>query len=228
LQITIIVPTLQEAQHLMKLLPWLKEQGGTLVQEIIVVDAQSTDQTVEVARSLGAKVIVSDQRNRAHQMNLGADAAQTELLYFVHADTIPPQQFAQTIIQYLDKPGKMGCFRYHFRSESRILRFNAWFTRFHFLWCQGGDKTFFIRKSCFEELGGYRPFYSIMEEYDFLRRAVKTHKLQVLPQEVSVSARKYEGRSWLRVQIANILVFNGWRLGVHPDRLRVWYRKLLN
>jgi rSAM/selenodomain-associated transferase 2 len=226
--ISIIIPALNEETHLSQLLPYLIEQGGKHIAEIIIVDGQSTDQTPQIAQKYGAILIASDQRNRAHQMNLGAAAAHGEILYFVHADCLPPQAFSQIIVQHLDTPGKMGCFRYHFRSKKPILRINSWFTRFHFLWCQGGDKTFFLYKSCFEEIKRFDPYYQIMEEYDFLRRAQATHTLSVLPYEASVSARKYERNAWLRVQCANFLVFNGWRLGIAPQKLHKLYKSILS
>jgi rSAM/selenodomain-associated transferase 2 len=226
-RISVIIPVLNEADNLVSLIPWLRAQGGDALGEILVIDAMSTDSSVACAKANGAIVIEINQRNRAYQMNLGADTAQFDILYFVHADTLPPEHYGALITHHLDTPGKMGCFRYKFRSDSLMLRLNSWFTRFGFLWCQGGDKTFFIRKSCFEDLGKYNAYYSIMEEYDFLQRALRSHQLDVLPHYATVSARKYEQRSWLRVQVANLVVFNGWRLGVQPAKLMHWYKTLL-
>lgn len=55
-------------------------------REVIVVDAKSVDHTVEIAEKSNAVVIHSPIRSRACQMNLGASAAKSEILYFVHAD----------------------------------------------------------------------------------------------------------------------------------------------
>ena len=77
-------------------------------------------------------------------------------------------------------------------------------------------------------MGGYDPYYQIMEEYDFLKRAMQHHHLEVLPDTATVSARKYEKNSWLRVQIANLLVFNGWRIGIQPKTLHRLYKNILS
>ena len=50
--VTVVIPTRNEARHLSRCL-----EGARLCAEIYVVDSQSTDETVEIARTLGAKVV---------------------------------------------------------------------------------------------------------------------------------------------------------------------------
>ncbi len=227
-RISVVIPTLNEAQDIANLVEYILRHGGEAVQEVIVVDGGSQDNTVALACEAGARVIVSTKTSRAVQLNEGARAAQAEMLYFVHADTLPPASFAADILQALGKGQQMGCYRYRFNSKSILLRFNAWFTRLPFMWCQGGDKTFFIPKSLFWKLGAYSEQYVIMEEYEFLRRVASRYPLLIMPKDAIVSARKYQHNGWLRVQLANFLVFNGWRLGVDPHRLKRLYASLLN
>ena len=227
MQFSIIIPTLNEAANIGKLIRFLLENGGAALAEIIVVDANSTDSTVQTAREAGAKVMPAPASSRALQMNLGAREARTDLLYFIHADTLPPSSFAEDIAQAIADGHVMGCYRYQFDSPRRILKFNAYFVRYQWLWCQGGDKTFFIKKAIFEEFGGYDERFVVMEEYDFLRRAMKRYPLQVLPKNVLVSARKYEQNSWFRVQLANIGAFSMFRWGAEPARIRRFYRWML-
>jgi rSAM/selenodomain-associated transferase 2 len=226
-KISVIIPTLNEAANIGRLVEHLLRHGGLKVAEILVVDANSCDQTVQIATAAGARVLHCELRNRAAQMNLGARAAQSPVLHFVHADTIPPASFAEDILQALVSGQVMGCFRYQFDSPRWILKFNAFFVRFSWLWCQGGDKTFFIRREVFEELGGYDERYVVMEEYDFLRRATKKYPLCILPKNVLVSARKYEHNSWFRVQLANLGAFSMFRRGIEPEKIRQFYKSRL-
>jgi rSAM/selenodomain-associated transferase 2 len=228
MRISIVIPVLNEAARIGPLVTWLKVYGGPAVAEIWVVDSGSTDDTAAEARAAGAQVVQCRERSRAAQMNLGAEHAGAEILYFIHADTRPPESFAADIQEALQKGAVMGCYRYRFDSPSWILRFNAYFTRFSFLWCQGGDKTFFIKKDLFDALGRYDPYYCIMEEYAFLQKAMRRHPLHIIPKNALVSARKYQNNSWLRVQWANFVVFNLFRLGVAPVRLKNIYRRLLH
>ncbi len=228
--ISIVIPVLNEAGCIGAQIAYLRQHGGSVVREIIAVDGGSADETVALATAAGATVLHSPVRSRAAQMNLGAQAAQGDLLYFVHADTRPPEHFAADIIQTLSVHKQaIGCYRYCFDSPRLLLKINAYFNRFHWLSCQGGDKTLFICKADFDALGGYDEHYVIMEEYDFLRRAHRTgHQLHVLPYYAVVSARKYQHNSWLRVQAANFTVFNLWKWGVEPARLRSLYQQMLS
>jgi rSAM/selenodomain-associated transferase 2 len=229
MKLSIIIPTYQEADNIAKLVAYLRKHGAEHVQEIMVVDGGSKDETVAEALKSGASVIPLNAAtpSRALQMNLGAEQAQGDVLYFVHADTLPPSTFASDILHELNAGYHMGCYRYQFDSPRSILKFNAWFVRFQWLWCQGGDKTFFIRKNIFWELNGYNPDFVVMEEYDFLRHAKKKYPLRIIPKNVVVSARKYEKNSWLRVQIANAVAFSMFRLSMDSRRIRDTYRSLL-
>jgi glycosyltransferase involved in cell wall biosynthesis len=197
------------------------------VQEIIVVDADSADLTQSIAQNAGATVLTLHLPSRAKQMNLGAKTAKAEILYFVHADTIPPSTFAIDILAEIEAGYQMGCYRYQFNSPRKILKLNAWFVQFQWLVCQGGDKTFFIRKEVFNAFNGYDEQYVVMEEYDFLRRATKKYPLRIIPKNVLVSARKYEKNSWLRVQFANAVAFNMFRLRIDSRHIRDTYKWIL-
>ncbi len=227
--ISIIIPTLNEAETIARTLDFLKKNRDHRLSETLVIDAESTDATAQIAREKGATVYSFPQKSRAAQMNFGAKMATADLLYFVHADTLPPATFLDDIEKAISEGSKMGCFAYKFDSKSILLAINAWFTRFPMEWCQGGDKTFFIEKKEFNALGGYCEKHVIMEEYDFFRRAKKAgHRVKIIPHFAIVSARKYIKNSYVRVNLANLTVLNLWRFGIEPERLRHIYKRLLN
>jgi rSAM/selenodomain-associated transferase 2 len=226
--ISIIIPVLNEAERIPQLLRYLHQHGGNDIAEIIVVDGNSNDQSEKIAQKAGA-IVIQTPACRATQMNAGAKIAKGDILYFVHADTMPPASYAISIQKALHSGWSMGCFRYRFDSDNFLLKANAWFTRFRFLVFQGGDKTFFITKVLFNQLNGYDEKYTVMEEYDFLRRAIKADfRYTVMPETVVVSARKYENRTWLKVQIANFVAFNLWSWGLaNPEKIKSVYKKML-
>ncbi len=228
LRISIVIPTINEAERVGALVSFLLKNGHGHVAEIIVADGGSSDGTQAIAAAAGAKVLEVKVASRAKQMNAGAAMASAGILYFVHADSMPPSTFASDILAETGAGYSMGCYRYSFDPPSLLLRFNAWFVRFKWLWCQGGDKTFFIRREIFQEFGGYDESFVVMEEYDFLRRAMKKYPLRIIPKNVIVSARKYEKNSWFRVQIANITAFTMFRWGISPCRIRDTYKRLLH
>jgi rSAM/selenodomain-associated transferase 2 len=226
--ISIIIPTLNEAANIGKLIHYLKHHADDSLTEIIVVDAQSSDNTEGVALKNGAKVIRSEKRCRASQMNLGAKEAKGDILYFIHADCFPPTTYLIDIQRFMQQGFPMGCYRYRFDSDKFMLKINAFFTRFEKLWCRGGDETFYVKRSIFEELGGYNEYFIIMEEYDFIRRASEKYALKIMPSKVLVSARKYDTNSWLRVQLANFTVFRMYAKGKAPEEMAETYKRMLN
>jgi len=227
MKISIIIPTLNEAENIGQLISYLSKNTNKNLAEIIVVDGGSNDGTCRIAKELGVKVIICPTKGRSCQMNEGAKNSTGEILYFVHADTIPPASVMTDIQEAIDEGFQMGCYRFKFNSKKKILKFNAYMTRFDKLYCRGGDQTLFVTREVFEELNGYRHDYKIMEEYDFMVRARKKYSFKIIPKEVIVSARKYEERSWFRVMLANSIVFQMFKFGASQDSLVKMYQRIL-
>lgn len=226
--VSIIIPTLNESQNIRRLIPLIFEFGGAHIAEIIVVDAGSIDNTVEQAKVLGAKVIQTKIRSRAHQLNMGAKVSKSNIFYFVHADCRPVPRFSEEIVEYYSQSKEAGCYRYNFDSDHFLLRINSFFTRFNGIFAGGGDQTLYITRSLFEQLEGFDEKYTIMEDFDLTRRIKKVSKFHVIPREIKVSSRKYETNGWLRVQIANLTAFILFSINSKPETIKSLYCNLLN
>lgn len=226
LSISVIIPTLNEADCVRKLVEYLYQHKEDALAEIIVVDGKSNDSTVAIAEKAGANVMISPKRGRANQMNLGSQIAKGDILYFVHCDTFPPTSYLKDIQHAVQLGFPMGCFQTKFDTDRPLVKTNSWWSQFDFLFCRGGDQTLFVTKEIFTALNGYKELL-IMEEYDFLIRARKKYPFKIIPTRVLVSARKYENRSYVKVQFANAVVFNMFRFGFPQERLVSIYKKLL-
>lgn len=225
---SIIIPTLNEADNIERLVKHLLKHKKANFFEVIVVDAGSTDNTFQLAHQAGALVVRAPRKGRAAQMNYGAKIAKGEVLYFVHGDSLPPLDYYDNIKNALENGSKVGGFRFKFDSKKPILKVNNYLTHFNIIFVRGGDQTLFITKDFFDELGGYRDDYIIMEEYDLIERAQKFTKFTVIPNDVFVNARKYDNNSWLRVQLSNAVIFAMYRLGFSQHKMAQTYKKLLN
>ncbi len=225
--ISIIIPAINEAKHLAKLIPFLLENGGPHIAEIILVDGGSSDDTIEIAQSAGAFVIQSPVRRRSVQMNLGAKSAEGDILYFLHADTFPPPQYAFDIVSYYEEGFPMGCYRFKFDSNKWYLKINNYMTRFDFPWCRGGDQSLYVDKMVFDEFGGYRADYIIMEEYDFMEKARKKYSFKIMPDDILVSARKYDMNGYWKVQWANFIAFRNYKAGKSQQKIFDTYHRML-
>ena len=226
--ISIIIPTLNEAENIGRLVRHLFDSADESVIEVIVCDGGSSDDTVRVAFEAGAKVTECPKKGRDAQMNIGARYAKGDILYFVHADCIPPPTFFRDIQKAIVEGSSLGRYRFRFDSRKWMLKFNSFFTRFDRIWCSGGDQTLFVKSAVFHELGGYVDDFLIMEEYDFVLRARCSNIYTIIPKEVVVSARKYDQNSWLRVQLANFRVMRMFRKGCSQEEMVGVYKKMLD
>ncbi len=229
LTISIIIPTYNEAATICDLVSFIRKNSKDVVQEIFVVDGRSEDDTIILAKQAGAMVLLSPIRNRAAQMNVGAQQATGSVLYFVHADVQLLSSFVDDIQEAIHQGYNSGCYRYIFDTSRIMLRANSYLTRFdRMLMMRGGDQTLFIEKKVFNALHGFDEYYSLMEDYDFIIRLRKNYSFKVIQKDIVVSARKYETNSWLRVQFANLFIFTMFRLKRSPESMRMMYKKLLN
>ena len=206
----------------------LLANSGAAVEEILVIDGGSTDQTVARAQEAGARVHVSPQKGRADQMNFGARLARGDVFYFVHADTQPPSGYLTDIQESLRMGYSIGGYRSRFEAVHPLLTLNGYFSRFGRLTCRGGDQTLFVRRALFNQLGGYDSYYVVMEDFDFIRRARRQTNFRVIAREAQVSARKYRNNSYGRVTVANFVVFTMFRLGCSPRQLLRTYQRIVD
>ncbi len=226
--ISIIIPTYNEAEGIEKLVNQLMESSNETVIDLIVSDGGSEDGTIEKAASAGATALLSPRKGRAAQMNYGASLAKGDVLYFIHADSFPPQTFVADIQQAVTEGYDLGRYRTIFNSPKIILKLNAWATRFDLFMCMGGDQTLFIRRQLFEAFNGFKEDMQIMEEYEFCARVRKTSRYKILPGTALISARKYDTNSWLRVQRANATVVNMYKRGATQQQMVDTYKRMLS
>lgn len=227
MKISIIIPTYNEAEGIQQLLKYLKKYAHSSVADILVVDGQSFDATAKKVREVGVKCFISPEKGRAAQMNVGADKATGDILYFVHADSFPPKSYATDILHQIENGAESGCYRFTFDSDNRLLKINSWFTRFDRLICRGGDQTLFIAREVYEELGGFKN-YAIMEDFEMIKRLRKRGTFHIIQKPVVVSARKYELNSYLKVNFINLVVFLMFSLGISQETMVHAYRQLIS
>jgi rSAM/selenodomain-associated transferase 2 len=220
-RISVIVPTLNEARSLGATLDVLTNLPGVL--EVIVVDGGSLDKTVPIARKYNVRLLHA-RRGRGIQMHAGAQAAQGDIFWFVHADTQPPPNSAreiETILAQAKVSG--GCFAVRFDSSGRQTRFLEWlYAHLRRLGLCYGDATLFVRRGDYVRLGGFRPF-PLFEDLDLVRRLRAHGRFLCLHAAVITSSRRFEGRGFVRVLVWwMILQFLYW-LGLPPCALARMY-----
>ena len=222
-RLSIIIPTLNEARRIKETITRLQKSKGV---EIVVVDGGSRDNTVELARALGARVLVTDA-SKAGQMNAGAAASVGEVLLFLHADTHLPDNFDIKVLQAVGQKGFcVGAFSLGIGSGARGLRVIEcvanWRSRFFQM--PYGDQALFVCRDLFNEIGGF-PDIPIMEDFALIRRLRRKGKITILPDCVITSPRRYLNFGILKTWCLNQIIIAAYYLGVPAERLARWYRR---
>ncbi len=226
--ISVIIPTYNEEVHIRATLQKLWEYDeANLISEIIIVDGGSTDKTVAIAKSEGVKVIVSPKKSRAAQMNYGASFACCNLLYFLHADTIPPQGFTNDIAIAIKTGYDAGCYMLSFDHDHWFLKANCWFTRFNIDDIRFGDQSLFVTKEKFRKAGSFCEKHIVLEDQHLIKRLKKNDHFKVIKKPVITSARKYLENGIYKTQGIFFIIYFMYRLGFSQQRLVAFYRKLI-
>ncbi len=216
--LSFIIPTLNETRvitkTLMALQP-LRQQG----HEVILVDAGSEDDTVDLARPLVDQILES-QPGRARQMNVGAAHAWGDTFLFLHADTLLPEDANSLVAQALKKR-PWGFFCVKLDSAHPLIKLVALMMNLRS--CLSGigtgDQALFMSREVFEAEGGFAAI-PLMEDVELSKRFKRrVSRPAIIRRRLTTSARR-----WQHQGIFNT-IFLMWRLrwayalGARPEEL---------
>ncbi len=224
-RIAIIVPVLNEATQIVAGLEVLQAWRGPDC-ELIIADGGSTDQTVALAEPRADRVIIAP-KGRAAQMNAGAAVSQSEILWFLHADSLPPPEAILLIQAALADPCRhWGRFDVRLSGTHPALRMveTLMNLRSRLTGVTTGDQGIFVRRTRFEQMGGYPPI-ALMEDIA-LSRLLKRHSPPVcLRQRLTTSSRRWERDGVFRTIVLMWRLRLAYFFGADPDQLaRIYYR----
>jgi rSAM/selenodomain-associated transferase 2 len=190
-KLSIIIPTLNEEQSIGALLTQLHENAASVPHEVIVVDAESTDRTREIALQHAARVLVTEP-GRGGQLNRGAACATGDVLWFLHADSKLDSECIPKLLEKIATGIKGGCFQIRFRDSRFAYRVIAWGSnvrakRFKSFY---GDQGIFVERELFQSLNGF-PELPIMEDLEFSRRLRRKAAVAMVEATIWTSPRRF-------------------------------------
>jgi rSAM/selenodomain-associated transferase 2 len=220
---SIIMPVLNEEAVLEHHLGNLVRQISHYDCELLIVDGGSTDRTIEIAQHFGR--VISSPRGRATQMNSGAGVVSGEVLLFLHADTLLPDD-AFRAIEYTLKAQDVvgGAFRICFNCDHWPYRLVAFTTnlRSRIRKIFTGDQAYFVRSVSFHSIGGFSD-QPLMEDLEIITRLRKIGKFVLLPNYVTTSARRHEKFGLMRSVLLMWYMRTLYKFGVSPTKLHRIY-----
>ncbi len=234
--LSIIIPVFNESKTIEDTIRAVfKNLSKEIETEMILVDGGSEDSTVEkikesISNSFEGENNISvhllhSPKGRAKQMNFGAQNTKGEILYFLHADSIPPKDFDKYILKEVINGNPAGCFRMKFDSNHWWLMLAGWLTRFNWKMARGGDQSQFITKDLFKDIGGFDENYIIYEDNILISELYKRKRFTVIPHSLTTSARRYRKQGIWNLQYHFWMVHLKRRLGADADELYDYYSK---
>lgn len=221
--ISVVIPVLNEAPGLGELLGALLDQSQPA--DITVVDGGSSDGSVELAQSLGVRVMGSE-RGRGQQLARGAAAATGDVILFLHADSRFPLGGLAAVRNALTKqPTALGGnFRLLFDGSAD---FDRWLEGFY-VWIRSkgfyyGDSGIFVRREWYWRLGGLQPL-AVMEDYDLVRRMEAAGPTLCIEEPPLVtSSRRFHGRHPFAIVGGWLMLHLFFHVGLSPHLLARLY-----
>lgn len=200
MDISVVIPALNEAQYLPKLLECLSRQTKKNF-EVIVADAGSTDSTPETARSYGAKVVEGGMP--AVGRNRGAAHARGDFIFFLDADIQIPDDFMEQTTNEIEKRSiDLATAEAYPLSSFTIDKIMHKFANIFVKLYKNSNPRIpgyciLIRRNIFEKIGGFDETIQVAEDHDLVKRATELTDLSVLRSTyIKVSVRRFvkEGR----------------------------------
>src|SRR4029078_13128325 len=226
MQVSLIIPVFNEAPLIRPFLASLRER--TRGAEIIVVDGASTDGTDRLAQGFCDQVIRRGERSRAKQMNVGADAAGGDVLWFLHADVEVPLESLDEMGRIMRNPKVCGgFFRIRLPAAPTVYRPTDGFPHYAGLplRIRCGDHGMFWRRTTFVDAGGF-PDVPLMEDVEFFRRLRRCGRVVYSNKRIAANPPRYETIGPIRLTFAYGSIATLYLLGVSLSTLARIYRRV--
>jgi len=223
-RISVIIPTRKSVDQLFPLLNALDAQLWP--DDEIIISRHQEKCSAHCEQNLSPRMRLLDSPlGRGVQLDNGVKEARGNLFWFLHDDSIPPDQFGYFVRKISHKPQySLGCFLLDYYPSNRSMELIARWANFRSrrLGLPYGDQGLFCRSEIFWKLGGFRQRY-LMEDVDFVRRAKRLGRLLIINERLSTSSKRYFAKGILRASMRNHLTMLLYLMGVDEAQLVSFY-----
>lgn len=214
--VSFVIPVLNEERRIAVLLRDLRTRFPRC--ELVVVDGGSEDATVDAATPY-CDLLLHSEPGRAAQMNLGAGAARSDYLFFLHADSRPQISAAELDAALAGHPSWGFC-RVRLDGGRPLFRVIEWFMnqRSRLTRIATGDQMLFVDRALFDSSGGFDAI-PLMEDVAYCKRLRRLAAPAILAPAVVTSSRRWEEGGALRTILLMWSLRLAYFLGVSPATL---------
>jgi len=222
IELSLIVPVLNEAEGIGTFLRGLAAQQGVSFQ-VILCDGGSTDDTVARASALNDKLpfslfLLHAEKGRARQMNAGTRVATGEYFLFLHADStfVDPFALRQGLSLLRQEEQRVGDvriaahFSLRFQESAGSISFAYYLAagkaRLERAGCTHGDQGFLLNRRFFAEAGPFDQSCLAMEDTRFAENVRAKGSWLLLPLELVTSVRRFEAEGLLERNVLNMIL----------------------
>lgn len=202
--ISVVIPAFNEEKNITRCLEGMQKQKTQEKFEVILVDNNSTDKTIAVAKTFLAKLplqIISEKiKGRGHARATGFSKAKGEIILSTDADAVAPPDWVENMARAFDNPkiaavtgtGKMidaSSWKNTIATYSLPMAMHMYALLHKHYWLSGFN--FGIRKNIYEAAGGFKQINGL-EDIDLGFRVYKLGKIQYKPIWVYMSGRRFD------------------------------------
>lgn len=230
MKFSVIIAAWNEGAQIDSSLKRLRHISSPDSTEIIVVDGNSSDDTVEQARRWADQVVVSQQANAGAQFDAGAKIATGDLLVFLRPDLQLSGSWQQVLEHHWlsahAKPIAATAFRIDYGSTAS-LRLISMLANFSVSWrgLVSGDHGLCTTPDIYQKSGGYPPL-PYGEDVIFFKRLSRHGDVVLLNEKIRPAARRMHQWGFLRFMLKAAWWDLLFQLGISPDKLWRRYRGL--
>jgi hypothetical protein len=202
-KLSVIIPTLNEADYLPGLLDALEAQTRQ-ADEIIVADAGSTDGTAGLARARGIPVVRGGKPGPGR--NAGARAATGDVFLFFDADVRPPSDFIEgaldefTRAEYAVATCLIDAWGGDMADHVLMEALNLYMQALRPISLRAPGFCILARREVHQAIGGFDESLKLCEDYDYVQRASRHGEFGILTSvHIPVSLRRLEKEGGMRL-----------------------------
>jgi rSAM/selenodomain-associated transferase 2 len=221
--VTIVIPTYNAQKTIDKTLNNVSKK----FQNIIIIDGHSQDLTKKICKGYNTQFFTS-KKNRGMQLKLGGEKANTNWIFFLHADSILQNDAIDEMAQFIsiDKNHyRAAAFKLKFNQKriyasflSKIVLFRSKYFKLPY-----GDQGLIISKTFYNKIGGFKPL-PIMEDVEIVKN-IGFKNIRILDSYIITDSIRYKTQGWLIRPLINLYCLSLYFLGFNINLINKIYKR---